>query len=91
LERVLVLHDTTQFEFPGNSKREGLGRLIKPSAQGFFGHFSLAVSADGTRKPLGLLALETVFRLQKSIGHKNWTPAKGRGSDPEHTVGSMIM
>jgi hypothetical protein len=78
-ERVLVVHDTTQFDFPGNSKREGLGRLIKPSAQGFFGHFSLAVSADGARVPLGLLALETVFRLDKSIGHKNWTPAKNRG------------
>jgi len=78
-ERVLVVHDTTQFDFPGNSKREGLGRLIRPSAQGFFGHFSLALSADGTRTPLGLLALETVFRLDKSIGHKNWTPAKNRG------------
>jgi len=78
-ERVLVVHDTTQFEFPGNSKREGLGRLIKPAAQGFFGHFSLALSADGARVPLGLLALETVFRLDRSIGHKNWTPAKSRG------------
>jgi Transposase DNA-binding/Transposase DDE domain len=78
-ESVLVVHDTTQFDFPGNSKREGLGRLIRPSAQGFFGHFSLALSADGARIPLGLLALETVFRLDKSIGHKNWTPAKNRG------------
>ncbi len=24
-ERVLVVHDTTQFDFPGNSKREGSG------------------------------------------------------------------
>ena len=78
-ERVLVVHDTTQFDFPGNSKREGLGRLIRPAAQGFFGHFSLALSADGARVPLGLLALETVFRLDKSIGHKNWTRAKNRG------------
>jgi hypothetical protein len=78
-ERVLVVHDTTQFEFPGHSKRKGLGRLIKPSAQGFFGHFSLAISADGAKTPLGLVALETVFRLDKSIGHKNWTPAKSRG------------
>ena len=43
-ERVLVVHDTTQFDFPGHTKRKGLGRLIKPSAQGFFGHFSLALS-----------------------------------------------
>ena len=78
-EHVLVLHDTTQFEFPGAAKRAGLGRLIKPSAQGFFGHFSLAVTADADRIPLGLLALETVFRLDKSIGQKNWDRSKCRG------------
>lgn len=71
--RVIVAHDTTQFEFGGQTKRRGLGRLIKPSAQGFFGHFALAMSADAPRQPLGLLALETVFRLKKSIGQKTWT------------------
>jgi hypothetical protein len=35
LPRIVVAHDTTQFEFGGQTKREGLGRLIKPSAQGF--------------------------------------------------------
>lgn len=70
LPRVVVVHDTTAFEFGGQSKREGLGHLIKPSAQGFFGHFSLAIGADELRRPLGLLALETVFRLKKRIGHK---------------------
>jgi len=64
-ERVLVVHDTTQFEFSGQKKREGLGRLIRPG-QGFFGHFSLAVTADGARKPLGLLSVETIFRLDKA-------------------------
>jgi hypothetical protein len=77
--RVVVAHDTTQFEFGGQTKREGLGRLIKPAAQGFFGHFSLAMSADGARRPLGLLALETVFRLKKSIGKKNWTRDQSLG------------
>ena len=62
---VLVIHDTTQFEFGGDSKREGLGRLICPG-QGFFGHFALATSADGDREPLGLLNLETIFRLDKA-------------------------
>ena len=64
LRQVLVIHDTTEFEFSGQSKRRGLGRLIRPG-QGFFGHFALATSADGKRKPLGLLALETIFRLDK--------------------------
>ena len=64
LKQVLVIHDTTEFEFSGQSKRRGLGRLIRPG-QGFFGHFALATSADGKRQPLGLLALETIFRLDK--------------------------
>ena len=55
-----------------------LGRLIHPG-QGFFGHFSLVATADGERVPLGLAALETVFRLEKAIGHKNWTPSQSRG------------
>jgi hypothetical protein len=76
--RVLVIHDTTGFEFPGDSKREGLGRLVHPG-QGFFGHFSLVVTADGERVPLGLTALETVFRLDEAIGNKNWTPSQSRG------------
>jgi hypothetical protein len=77
--RIIVVHDTTAFEFGGQAKREGLGHLIKPSAQGFFGHFSLALAADGTRTPLGLLAVETVFRLKKPIGQKNWTPDQSLG------------
>jgi hypothetical protein len=77
--RIIVVHDTTAFEFGGQSKRRGLGHLIRPAAQGFFGHFSLALSADGTRTPVGLLALETVFRLKKRIGHKNWSPDQSLG------------
>lgn len=78
LEHVLVVHDTTQFEFPGHAKRPGLGRLIRPG-QGFFGHFSLAMSADGKRKPLGLLALETVFRLDKAIARGQRKASDNRG------------
>jgi hypothetical protein len=63
-ECVLVVHDTSQFEFNGSVTREGLGRLVNPG-QGFFGHFSLAVAANGTREPLGLLAIQTIFRLDK--------------------------
>lgn len=63
--QVLVVHDTTQFEFGGETKRPGLGRLIRPG-QGFFGHFSLATTADGKREPLGLLSVETIFRLDKA-------------------------
>lgn len=77
--RIVVPHDTTAFEFAGQKKRRGLGHLIRPSAQGFFGHFSLAVTSDGKRQPVGLLALETVFRLKKPIGQKNWTREQSLG------------
>jgi hypothetical protein len=75
---VLVVHDTTQFEFGGDSKREGLGRLIRPG-QGFFGHFSLATAADGDREPLGLLSLETVFRHDEAIPRKQRKAKDNRG------------
>jgi len=58
---ILVAHDTTEFSFGGESKRSGLGRL-RAGGQGFFAHFSLAIRADGSRRPLGVLALQTQFR-----------------------------
>jgi hypothetical protein len=75
---VLVVHDTSQFEFNGESPREGLGRLVNPG-QGFFGHFTLAVAADGSREPLGLLAVETIFRLDKPTPRKLRRPSDSRG------------
>ncbi len=77
---VLVIHDTTQFEFPGTTPRSGLGRLNRPG-QGFFGHFALAISADGTREPLGLLNLETMFRLDKvSSKPRSQRPYRGESA-----------
>jgi hypothetical protein len=58
---VLALHDTTSFSFPTTSKREGLGRK-KSAGQCFFAHTTLAVSADGERRPLGVLGLTTYVR-----------------------------
>jgi hypothetical protein len=75
---VLVVHDTTEFEFSGQAQRPGLGRLLRPG-QGFFGHFSLAVSATGTREPLGLLAVETVFRHDAPIPRKQRQARDTRG------------
>jgi len=75
---VLVVHDTSQFEFNGDSPRAGLGRLVNPG-QGFFGHFTLAVAADGTREPLGLLAVETIFRLDKAKPKSQRRSSDSRG------------
>jgi len=66
---VLVLHDTTTFVFGGGEAREGLG-WVSQAKQGFHGHFSLAVSSDGTRGPLGVIALQVL------------TPTRRPGSAP---------
>jgi hypothetical protein len=60
-ERVVVVaHDTTEFRFGGD--REGLGWVNTFGGQGFFGHFALALTADGTRRPLGLVGMRVLMR-----------------------------
>ena len=58
---ALVIHDTSEFKYSGDSERKGLGAL-RASEQGFLGHFSLAVSSDGSRRPLGVVAMSTWTR-----------------------------
>ena len=79
---VLVLHDTTGFAFRGGDTREGLGRLQRggraQSRQGFFGHFAFAVTADGSRQPLGLLGLKTFVRGEPPPGPTTGRPCVNR-------------
>jgi Transposase DNA-binding/Transposase DDE domain len=59
-EDVLVIHDTTVFSFPGESKRRGLGR-VKKGGQGFSAHVGLVVDReDGV--PLGVIGVVPVVR-----------------------------
>jgi hypothetical protein len=53
---VRLLHDSSSFHFSG--EREGLG-VILGKKMGFVGHFTLALGADETREPLGVLAVST--------------------------------
>jgi hypothetical protein len=81
-DTVAVIHDTTEFRFSGETKRAGLGRLQKQGrGQGFFAHVALAASGDGKRVPLGVLGIETLFRLGPAKGKR--TPAQLR-KDPEN-------
>jgi Transposase DNA-binding/Transposase DDE domain len=57
---VLVVHDTTHVEFPGDAKREGLG-VTSAKHQGFIAHCSLMLSADAS-VPLGVSQMETYTR-----------------------------
>jgi hypothetical protein len=73
--RVLVVHDTSTFEFSGEAVRRGLGPL-RGQGQGFLGHFSLAIDSDG--QPLGVLAMKTWMR--RVGGHGARTVAQRRKS-----------
>jgi Transposase DNA-binding/Transposase DDE domain len=66
--RVLVISDTTEFKF--STEREGLGYLSTDRQDGFLGHFTLALSADGKRTPLGVLGIETIARVKRKGGQK---------------------
>jgi len=56
----LIVHDTTVFSF-GGEDRDGLG-WVTPATVGFPAHFALAVSADETKTPLGVLGIAPTFR-----------------------------
>jgi hypothetical protein len=59
---ILAVHDSSLFQFGGDAVRPGTFRTAKGKS-GFLGHTCLAVSADGSRQPLGVLGLIPVVRL----------------------------
>jgi hypothetical protein len=65
---VLVAHDTTDFRYKGDA-RHGLGKVSTSTdkAQGFYGHFSLAISADRRREPLGVLSVQRWARTEPGV------------------------
>ena len=60
--QVVVIHDTTEFRFAGETPRSGLGRLRTGDDQGFLLHMALAAANDGSRRPLGVLGAHTWVR-----------------------------
>jgi len=73
----LVVHDSSNFSYREHGERNGLGptrRNTPGSRQVFFAHASLAVSADGNRRPLGVVALETWTRpaVPKGVEYQRW-------------------
>ncbi len=68
--QAYAIHDTTGFSFGGEMRRSGLGSVNSATDQGFRAHVTLAVSSDGRREPLGLLAIGTRVRpKKKQSGH----------------------
>jgi hypothetical protein len=73
----LVVHDSTKFSYRFDGEREGLGRAQLGNAksmQMFFAHVSLAIAADGTRRPLGVGALRTWVRgsSRSGVEYQRW-------------------
>lgn len=64
-DEIVVIHDTTEFQFSHADPAE-VGYL-KTGKPGFYAHLSLAVSGDGQRRPLGVVALQTLFRTARSM------------------------
>jgi hypothetical protein len=59
--RIYAVHDSSLFQFEGDCLREGLFRTAKGKC-GFLGHACIAVAADGSRRPLGMLGMIPVVR-----------------------------
>lgn len=61
---VYAVHDTTICMFSGEVQPSGLG-TVNLADQGFLAHVTLAVAADGTRLPFGVLAAELLVRTER--------------------------
>jgi hypothetical protein len=66
---VRIVHDTTAFRFAG--ERTGLG-VIRRKTMGFLGHIALAVTAEETREPLGVLAVHPYIHAE-AVAHRGIT------------------
>ncbi len=64
---MIVLQDTTLFQFASKGSRTGLFPTSK-GKEGFLGHFALAVSGDEPRRPLGLIGFRPLVRRETPEG-----------------------
>jgi Transposase DNA-binding/Transposase DDE domain len=84
MDSVLVIHDSSTFAFNPDGAREGLGR-VRRLGQAFYGHFSLVLADETTRRPLGVVAMKTWVRSDStSAEHSRWFELVARSSDRLH-------
>ena len=65
-ETVLLVQDTTSFDFSHHPAADGMGPLDNEHCRGFFAHSTLAVSRVGV--PLGVLGQRVWVRLDSETG-----------------------
>lgn len=66
---VLIVQDTTSFDYSAHPTTAGLGPLENEECQGFLAHSSLAVTPEGL--PLGLLAQQAWTRDPHEVGQRH--------------------
>lgn len=69
---VRIVHDTSTFRFLGD--REGLG-VVRGGAKGFLAHVALAVAADETREPFGVLGVYPYIH-EDAVAHHGMTASQ---------------
>lgn len=68
-DKVLLVQDTTSFNFSHHPATAGLGPLENPYCRGFLAHSTLAVSRVGV--PLGLLEQQVWVRYDEETGKRH--------------------
>lgn len=84
---ALVVHDTTTMSFDPDGSRRGLGR-VRSAGQAFFAHVSLALSGDGTRMPLGVVALS--HHVRKGAEKRKKVKAKDNHDNERDRWGRQV-
>jgi hypothetical protein len=88
---TLALHDTTVMSFRADGQRSGFGGS-RGGTQKFFAHFTLGISADGSRRPHGVLDLSIHPHEGTAEKRERWIAQVGRVTallDPARTVHLM--
>lgn len=68
-EKVLLVQDTTSFNFSHHPATTGLGALANAASRGFLAHSTLAVSQSGV--PLGLMEQQVWVRQDEDMGKRH--------------------
>ena len=78
-ERMLLVQDTTSFNFSHHPATQGLGPLENRHCRGFLAHTTLAVSEVGV--PLGVMHQQVWARRDEEVGsrHRRHTRALRKG------------
>lgn len=69
LETVLLVQDTTSFDFKHHPHTSGMGRLENSNTSGFLAHTSMAVTTTGL--PLGIWEQQIWSRPEDEVGKRN--------------------